>query len=161
MLSQLIKSLTPELIIKAVQDNPDIIRATLFKFDTTKLLAKALTTEQQICISNNGKLINNFLDCEEGKAAIGLLAEEFSLFVDNVKIRVEEKIAIATKAAEDAALADIARTKDLEESITKAQEEVSLRTSLEKQIRREMEERMDREIEARISARMPALKLAA
>lgn len=161
MLGQLIKSLTPELIIKAIQDNPEIIRSTLFKFDATKAIAKALNTDQQICISNNGRLINSFLESEEGKTAISILAEEFCGFVTKVRIRMEEKIAAETKAEQDAKTAEIEKTNAFNASIIKAQEEAEMRINMEKQIRREMEERMDREIEARILARTPTLRKAA
>ena len=86
MLTQLLQVMSPDLIIHAVKQNPKIVIETLQKFDTFKLLGSSLTEQQQIVISNNVALVNDFLRSQEGKTAIGLWADEFSEFVEKVRI---------------------------------------------------------------------------
>lgn len=85
MLTQLLSVMTPDLIIHAIKQNPKVVMETLQKFDTFKLLGRSLTEKQQIVISNNAALVNDFLASEEGRTAIGLWADEFSLFVEKVR----------------------------------------------------------------------------
>lgn len=86
MLNQLLSVMTPELIIHAIKQNPKVIIETLQKFDTFKLLGSSLTEQQQITISNNVGLVNDFLKSQEGKTAIGLWADEFTNFVEKIRI---------------------------------------------------------------------------
>ncbi len=85
MLNQLLKVMTPDMIIEAIKGNPIIVMETLQKFDTFKLLGQALTPDLQVVLSNNGRLINPYLSSSEGVSAIKVWAEGFSTFVDRQK----------------------------------------------------------------------------
>ena len=170
MLGQLLKILTPDLIIQAVKDNPKVVMETLQKFDTFKLLGQSLTPELQIVLSNNAGLVNHYLADEDGKAAARLWAEGFSEYVDGVKARAEAKIAATIKAEEDAkaleqakideenkALADSKALEDakiearyLEENKIRIEADAKARAEAEAQIRKESEAQIRAETLARI-----------
>lgn len=110
MFTQLLRILTPELIIQAVKDNPKVILETLHKFDTFKLIGSSLNTDQQIALSNNTALVNNFLASESSKAAISTWADEFTIFIQGLQTEATAKIeaeasalALANKAATEVA----------------------------------------------------------
>ncbi len=100
MLSQLLSVMTPDLIIHAIKQNPKIVIETLQKFDTFKLLGRSLTEEQQLALSNNVALINDFLASKEGVAALGLWAEEFMTFVAKVKAHTSPVVQESTEELE-------------------------------------------------------------
>lgn len=145
MLSHLLKVLTPDLIFQAIRDNPKIVIEVLHKFDTFRLLGQSLTPELQIILSNNGKLVNEYLASADGQTAARLWAEGFAEFVAEVKLK-QQKIIDAQKA-ENAKLT-IASTL-IEEKHAREDLERKLRRELEVKIRLELEEKMRKELEAK------------
>lgn len=89
MLTHLLSVMTPELIIHAIKQNPKVIMDTIQKFDTFKLVGSCLTLDQQLILSNNVGLVNDFLSSSEGRAAVGLWADEFTSFVDSIKKKLD------------------------------------------------------------------------
>jgi hypothetical protein len=129
MLNQLLSVMTPELIIHAIKANPTVIIQTLQKFDTFKLLGQSLNTEQQIVLSNNAPLINDFLKSEAGRTAAYLWAEEYCSFVSKWK-----------EAAKTQAI-----TGELDSEV--AQKEAEIRAKLKAEIEAKVEARIRAEIE--------------
>ncbi len=122
--------MTPELIIHAIKSNPKVIIETLQKFDTFKLLGQSLSTEQQIVLSNNAILINDFLKSEAGRTAAYLWAEEYCTFVSKWK----EKANTATLINE------------VEEEVAK--KEAEIRNKIRAEIEAKVEARIRSEIES-------------
>lgn len=138
MLNNLLQVLSPELIIQAIKSNPKVIMETLQKFDTFKLLGASLTTQQQITLSNNASMVNDFLSSSEGKTAVGLWAEEFTTFVEHAKTKLQP-IAIETAmSSERIAL------------------EARIRAEVESDIRAQVEKEAKEEIAANIKAEIAA-----
>ena len=81
MLVDLLRVVTPEMLVNAIKSNPTVVQTALLKLDAYIAFGKALTTEQQICISSNLGLITDYFNTEAGKDSISLLAEEFVKFV--------------------------------------------------------------------------------
>lgn len=129
MLNQLLSVMTPELIIHAIKSNPKVIIQTLQKFDTFKLLGQSLSEEQQIVLSNNAILINDFLKSEAGRTAAYLWAEEYCTFVAKWK-----------EQASTAAL-----TGEIESEV--ASKEAEIRAKLKAEIEAKVEARIRAEIE--------------
>ena len=132
MLNNLLQVLSPELIIQAIKANPKVIMETLQKFDTFKLLGASLTTQQQITLSNNVSMVNDFLSSDEGKTAVGLWAEEFTSFVEHTKKKVEPT---APEVSPD-----------------KIALEARIRAEVEQEIRAQVEKEAKEEIAANIKA---------
>lgn len=80
MLADLLKSLSPEVLITALKNNPDIAIKAIQKTNTFTLVGKALSLEQQVYISSNLSKFEPFLTSQRGKDAVSLLAEEFVSF---------------------------------------------------------------------------------
>lgn len=85
MLDQILQLLTPDMILQAIKNNPVVVRDTLQKFDTFKLLGAALTPELQLALSNNGSMINPFLSSDMGKAASKAWVESFTEYLESAK----------------------------------------------------------------------------
>lgn len=81
MLADLLKVITPEMLVDAVRKNPVAVLSALQKFDTYVSFGQALTVDQQVCLSMNLNKVNDFLRSEQGKTSLSLLAEEFMKFV--------------------------------------------------------------------------------
>lgn len=114
------------MIIHAIKSNPKVILDTVQKFDTFKLLGSSLSSEQQVVLSNNAPLLNDFLRSEAGRTAIYLWAEEFCTFVNKWKATVTTK----------------------EDEITKKEIEAKIKSEVEARVRKEIEERVRKEIES-------------
>lgn len=81
MLADLLKVITPEMLVDAVRRNPVAVLSALQKFDTYVSFGQALTVDQQVCLSMNLTKVNDFLKSEQGKTSLSMLAEEFVDFV--------------------------------------------------------------------------------
>ncbi len=81
MLTDLLRIITPDALAQALRSNPKIVQAALQKFEAYSSLGHALTIQQQVCISNNLDKLNSFFSTDSGKAAVSMLAEEFSTYV--------------------------------------------------------------------------------
>lgn len=77
MLESIIKSLTPDLVVSAIQANPMLVTQVLQKFDAFIAFGQALTTDQQLYLSQNIGKLGVFLKEPDVKEAIGILAEAF------------------------------------------------------------------------------------
>ena len=80
MLADLLKIITPEALVGAMKSNPTVVQAALQKFEAYSSLGRAMTTQQQVCISNNLDKLDSFFKTDKGKTCVSLLAEEFVLF---------------------------------------------------------------------------------
>lgn len=81
MLADLLKVITPDMLVSAIKSNPIVIQSALQKFEAYKSFGQALTVDQQICVSNNLDKLDLFFKSEQGKSSLGILAEEFQRFV--------------------------------------------------------------------------------
>jgi len=81
MLADLLKVISPEMLVDAVRKNPVAVLSALQKFDTYVSFGQALTVDQQVCLSMNLTKVNDFIKSEQGKTSLSLLAEEFMNFV--------------------------------------------------------------------------------
>lgn len=142
MLNQLLSVMTPELIIHAIKSNPKVIVETLQKFDTFKLLGQSLSTEQQVVISNNAILINDFLKSEAGRTAAFLWADEYCKFVSDWK----NKLATASITNE------IEDEMALKEAEIRAKIKAEIESKVEARIRAEIEAQNITEIQNKIKA---------
>lgn len=120
MFTQILKILTPELIIQAVKDNPKVIVETLHKFDTFKLIGASLTESQQLVLSGNTSMVNKYLATDTSKAAIRVWAEGFCDFI---------------RGLEAAKVAEIAKVTEIDE---KEELRLKMRAELEAEIRNEI-----------------------
>jgi hypothetical protein len=132
MLSQLLKILTPEVIIQAIKDNPKLIMETIQRFETFKLVGSSLTPELQILVSTNIGAINEYLATAEGRSGTKQWAEGFSAYITKLK-----------EAASAAASAKLTS-----ETATSIHAEVTA------QIRAELEAKLRKELEDKIRAEM-------
>lgn len=77
MLEDIIKAITPDLVINTIQKNPLLVSQVLHKFDAFIALGQALNTQQQIYLSQNISKLSMFLKEPDVKEAIGILADAF------------------------------------------------------------------------------------
>ena len=157
MIEQLLKIITPDIISQAVKSNPTVVMEALQRFDTFKLIGSALTHDQQVLLSNNGRFINPFLASDTGKTAIKLWADEFCDYVNDIKEK--EQVAIQAKIDEENAI-KLAKTKKLEDKklreinnlneSLKESEMIKLRQDTEAKIRAELETKIRLEIEDKL-----------
>jgi hypothetical protein len=82
MLSDLLNIITPDALYHAIKTNPKVIELALQKFESCRSFGAALTTEQQIVISNNLDKVNDFFKSDQGKELLGILADDFVSFVN-------------------------------------------------------------------------------
>lgn len=80
MLDQLLRMVTPDQILSAIKNNPTVIPLVLQRSETYLALGKALTNNQQIIISNNIDKLKDFMETEEAKDYISIIAEDFCKF---------------------------------------------------------------------------------
>ena len=142
MLNQLLSVMSPEMIIHAIKANPKVIIDTLQKFDTFKLLGSSLSTEQQVVLSNNASLVNDFLRSEQGRTAAYLWADEFTNFVNKWKSTV------TTQEDEE-------KKKEIEAKV-RAEVETRVRKEVEERVRKEIESTAVAEIQDKIKAEIAA-----
>ncbi len=122
MLNQLLKSMTPELIIHAIKSNPKVVIETIQKFDTFKLLGQALNTEQQIALSKNADNLNAYLSSVQGRESLSNWVDGFNSFVE--------------------------KSKEVVIPETTAELEARLRGEIEAMVRAELESKLRAEIQA-------------
>lgn len=80
MIADLLKMVTPEMLVHTLKTNQDTVMGILQKFDAYNSFGSALSTEQQLCISSNLSKANDFFLSKDGKEALSILAEEFVKF---------------------------------------------------------------------------------
>ena len=81
MLADLLKVITPDMLVDAVRRNPVVVLSALQKFDTYVSFGQALTVDQQVCLSMNLNKVYDFIKSEQGKTSLSMLAEEFMAYV--------------------------------------------------------------------------------
>jgi hypothetical protein len=85
MLTDLLRIITPDALAAAIRGNPKIVQAALQKFEAYSSLGQAMTTQQQVCLSNNLNELSKFFKTDTGKASVNELASEFEKYVNNLK----------------------------------------------------------------------------
>jgi hypothetical protein len=80
LISDLLKNLTPETLVYMLKSNPLIVQSTLYKFDSYKAFAEALTNHQQAAISSNLYKLGEFFKTTEGKESINTFVNHFVTF---------------------------------------------------------------------------------
>jgi hypothetical protein len=83
MLENIISQLSPDILAEAVRKNPHLVVNVLQKFETFQAFGSAMSTEQQIFLSNNLQSVNLFLKATDGKEYISMLLDAFKTFVEN------------------------------------------------------------------------------
>ena len=92
MLEQMIKNMSPDLIVQAIQSNPTVVPKIPHKFEAFVALGQALTPEQQVYISGNINKLAEFFRDKEVKEALGILADAFAK-------KTQEPVLAPTKVA--------------------------------------------------------------
>jgi hypothetical protein len=77
MLNELLKIVTPEAVAQAVRENPKVIQRTLQSFNCYKTFGQTLSTEQQVCLSNNLHQLDSFFKTDVGVDCIQNLMSNF------------------------------------------------------------------------------------
>ncbi len=138
--------MTPELIIHAIKSNPKVIVETIQKFDTFKLLGSATSSEQQIILSNNAILINDFLKSDAGRKYTFEWVEKFCEFVAAWKAKATEQT-----ISGEIELEVLSKEQELREKIR-----LEIQAKLEARIRSEVEAENIEEIQNKIRADLAA-----
>lgn len=81
MLEDILKAISPDLLVKAIKSNPIVVQIALQKFEAYKSFAEDLSNSQQIIISNNLDHLDAYFKSDVGRDAVAILAEEFVKFV--------------------------------------------------------------------------------
>jgi len=82
MLEQLLKLISPQMIMPNINNNMAQAQKMLSLFESTyQSFGKALTQPQQVFISKNLDKMDAYFKSETGKEAISMLIEEFETFV--------------------------------------------------------------------------------
>ena len=81
MLTDLLRIITPDALAAAIRGNPKIVQAALQKFESYASLGQAMTTQQQVCVSNNLNKLDTFFKTDAGKASVQSLADNFVKYV--------------------------------------------------------------------------------
>jgi hypothetical protein len=84
MLTQLLNIVTPEALASAVRSNPKVVQASLRKFSTYVAFGDALSSNQQIVVSNNLDKLESFFKDDVGKRAAVTFVGEFCTFVSQL-----------------------------------------------------------------------------
>ncbi len=145
MLTQLLQVMSPDLIIQAIRANPKVVLDTLQKFDTFKLLGESLNQKQQITLSNNAGLLNDFLRSEQGKQAAFSWAEAFTNFVEEFT-----KPPVALDEVTILRLREDQIRREIEDKI-RLEMEAKLRSEIEPKIRAEIESQSKQEIQNKLT----------
>jgi hypothetical protein len=82
MLTDLLRIITPDALAAAIRGNPKVVQAALQKFEAYSSLGQAMTTSQQVCVSNNLDKLTTFFKTDTGKHAVHSLADEFMTFIN-------------------------------------------------------------------------------
>ena len=81
MLTDLLRIITPDALAAAIRSNPKIVQAALQKFESYSSLGQAMTTQQQVCVSNNLGKLDTFFKSESGKESVRSLADNFVKYI--------------------------------------------------------------------------------
>ena len=82
MLEQLLKLISPQMIVPGINNNMAQVQQMLSLFDSTyQSFGKALTEPQQVFITKNLDKMDAYFKSETGKEAITMLVDEFETFV--------------------------------------------------------------------------------
>lgn len=82
MLTDLLRIITPDALASAIRSNPKVVQAALQKFEAYSSLGQAMTTSQQVCVSNNLDKLTTFFQSDTGKKSVHSLADEFVKFIN-------------------------------------------------------------------------------
>lgn len=85
MLTDLLRIITPDALAAAIKSNPRVVQAALQKFESYSALGQAMTTHQQVCVSNNLNKLETFFKSDKGKESVQSLADNFVKYVDSTK----------------------------------------------------------------------------
>jgi hypothetical protein len=81
MVNNLLKLITPDILVQYIKANPRLVIDTFNRFEAFNTFTNALSTEQQVSISNNLHRIHEFVKSETGKDMISITVDEFTKFV--------------------------------------------------------------------------------
>lgn len=82
MLEQLLKLISPQMIMPNINSNMAQAQKMLSLFENTyQSFGKTLTQPQQVFISKNLDKMDAYFKSETGKQAVSMLVEEFETFV--------------------------------------------------------------------------------
>lgn len=82
LISDLLKNLTPETLVYMLKSNPLIVQSTLYKFESYKAFAEALTSHQQTALSSNLYKLGEFFKSDNGKEHLNTFVDHFISFVN-------------------------------------------------------------------------------
>ena len=91
MLTDLLRIITPDALAAAIRGNPKVVQAALQKFESYASLGQAMTTQQQVCVSNNLGKLDTFFKSEVGKTSVQSLADNFVKYVNSTAPAAVEK----------------------------------------------------------------------
>jgi hypothetical protein len=80
MLDDLLKSISPDVLVHAIRSNPLVVQATLHKFVAYRAFGNALNETQQLNLSSNLNKLGDFFKSDAGKEVANLFGEEFITF---------------------------------------------------------------------------------
>ena len=86
MLTDLLRIITPDALAAAIRGNPKVVQAALQKFESYSALGQAMTTQQQVCVSNNLGKLDTFFKSDVGKESVRSLADEFMKFTNTTTV---------------------------------------------------------------------------
>lgn len=89
MLTDLLRIITPDALAAAIRGNPRVVQAALQKFEAYSSLGQAMTTQQQVCVSNNLDKLTTFFKTDTGKGAVHSLADEFVKFINTTNVALK------------------------------------------------------------------------
>jgi hypothetical protein len=89
MLTDLLRIITPDALAAAIRGNPRVVQAALQKFEAYSSLGQAMTTSQQVCVSNNLDKLTTFFQSPTGKGAVHSLADEFVKFINTTTVALK------------------------------------------------------------------------
>jgi len=81
-MTQILKTLSPDVIVELIQSNQELFIGLLQKTKTFNIVGGNLTESQQILISTHALRINDFLASERGQNVIIHVAKEFESFIE-------------------------------------------------------------------------------
>ena len=80
MLADLLNVITPDALFYAIKTNPLVVQMALQKFEACRSFGQALSSDQQVVISNNLHRVNEYFKSDDGKELLSILADDFVKF---------------------------------------------------------------------------------
>lgn len=91
MLTDLLRIITPDALAAAIRGNPKVVQAALQKFESYSALGQAMTTQQQVCVSNNLNKLDTFFKSDTGRESVRSFADSFVQYVGSPAPAAVEK----------------------------------------------------------------------